>query len=329
MHALALLASLAAAQDAVTMDVVRYGQVNTASPALKLTPQVDASALDVRFDCAGKPFSRNGPARAGEVLIFTLDLPQGRHTCKGSLSVELADGSAGDMPLSFVVEVLPQMKIQLVPGRLDLQARRVAVTLDRPASKVEVTAMGAKGAELAKGLLPTSASPGTPIEAEWAPPSGEPIKLRVRAWDAHGFWSELLVSVWSYSIPHEDVVFATNSAAIEPGEEPKLVAALIEAKKVYVKYEGEVEVRLYVGGHTDTVGDSAFNAELSGRRALALARWFKDHGFQGPIYWCGFGEGRLAVPTGDGVDEARNRRAEYTLAGGPPPGQGGGWERLE
>lgn len=329
MHALALLVSLALAQDAVTVDVVRYGQVGTATPVLKLTPQVDAAALDVRFDCGGRAFARNGPAGVGEVVTMPLDLPQGKHTCRGSLSVELSDGSAGDMPLSFVVEVLPPMKIVLVPDRLDLQARRVAITLDRPASKVEVTALGAKGAELATGLLPTAAAPGTPIEAEWAPPAGEPIKLRVRAWDAYGFWSELMVSVWSYAIPHEDVVFATNSAVIEETEEPKLVAALAEAKKVYAKYEGEVQVRLYVGGHTDTVGDSAFNAELSGRRALALAKWFDENGFPGPIYWCGFGEGRLAVPTGDGVDEARNRRAEYTLAGAPPAGQGGAWKPLE
>lgn len=329
MHALALLVSLAHAQDAVTLDVVRYGQVGTATPVLRLTPQQDATALDVRFDCGGRTFTRNGPAGAGEVVTMPLDLPQGKHTCRGSLSVELSDGSAGDMPLSFAVEVLPPMKITLLPDRLDLQARRVGITLDRPASKVEVTALGARGVELATGLLPTSAAPGTPIEAEWGVPAGEPIKLRVRAWDVHGFWSELLVSVWSYAIPHEDVVFATNSATIEATEEPKLEAALAEARKVYARYEGEVQVRLYVGGHTDTVGDSAFNAELSGRRALALAKWFDENGFPGPIYWYGFGESRLAVPTGDGVDEPRNRRAEYTLAGAPPPGQGGAWKLLE
>lgn len=329
MHVLALLSSLAFAQDAVTMEVVRHGQVGTAKPALKLIPQLDASNLDVRVECGGKPQTRGGPARAGEVVGFEFDLPAGRYTCKGSLSGEFADGTYGDMPLSFQVEMLPPMRIVLVPDRLDLQARRVAVTLDRPASKVEVTALGTRGAELAQGTLPTSAAPGTPIEAEWGPPSGEPIKLRVRAWDAYGFWSELLVSVWSYAIPHEDVVFATNSATIEPTEEPKLVAALVEAKKVYEKYDGEVQVRLYVGGHTDTVGDASMNAELSGRRALALARWFKENGFAGPIYWYGFGEGRPAVATGDGVDEPRNRRAEYTLAGAPPSGQGGGWKPLE
>lgn len=325
---LSLLASPAYAQDAVTMDVIRFGQIGVAKPGMRFTVQQDATALDLRVDCGGKVQERHGPARAGEKIDLTFDVPLGQHTCRGSLAGEFADGTAGDAPLSFQITMLPPMKIQLLGESLDLSARHATIKLDRKASKVEVAALGAKSVELATGLLPTQAAPGTPIDVEWGPPSGEPIKLRIRAFDEHGFWSELLVSVWSYVIPHEDVVFATNASAIDPAEEYKLEAALVEAKKVVAKYEGEVAVRLYVGGHTDTVGDREMNQKLSEARALSLAKWFKAHQFPGAIYYAGFGEDELAVPTGDGVDEGRNRRAEYVLAGGPPPGRGGGWEEL-
>lgn len=322
------LSTPAHAQDAVTMEAVRFGQVGVATPGMSFHVHQDADNLRLRVDCGGKVQERHGPARAGETIDLRFEVPVGSYTCTGSLSGEFADGTTGEAPIRFGIQMLPPMKITLLPEGLSLAERHVALTLDRKASKVEVVALGAKGAELAQGLLPTEAAPGTRIDAEWGAPSGEPIKLRIRAFDEHGFYSELLVSVWSYAIPHEDVVFATASSVIDPAEEYKLVAAMTEAKKVYTKYEGEVTVRLYVGGHTDTVGDGAYNQKLSEERALSLARWFKANGFPGEIWYAGYGESRPFVKTGDNVDEARNRRAEYLLAGGPPPGTGGGWEPL-
>jgi outer membrane protein OmpA-like peptidoglycan-associated protein len=324
---LALLAP-AFAQEAVTMEAVRFGQIGVATPGMTFHVRQDADNLRLRVDCGGKVQERGGPAHTGDKIDLRFDVPVGTYTCTGSLSGEFADGTTGEAPIRFSIQMLPPMKITLLPAGLDLPGRHVAITLDRKASKVEVVALGARSAELARGLMPTEAAPGTRIDAEWGPPSGEPIKLRIRAFDEHGFYSELLVSVWSYAIPHEDVVFATASSAIDAAEEYKLVAAMVEAKKVYAKYEGEVTVRLYVGGHTDTVGDNAYNEKLSEARALSLARWFKANAFPGEIFYAGYGESQLAVKTGDNVDELRNRRAEYLLAGGPPPGTGGGWEPL-
>lgn len=321
-----LLVAAALAQEAVSLQVVRFGQVGTATPGLTLTPNLDASSLHVRVECGGKTQERSGPAGKGEPIDFRFEVSPGDYNCRGSLEGDFADGTSGEMPIAFSIHQFPPLQIRLVPASVDLDNRRISVTLDRPAGKVEVAALGARGVVLANGLLPTSAPPGTPITTEWAKPAGEVIKVRVKAFDEHGFWSELLVSVWSYVIPHEDVVFATNSADIAETEVYKLTAALGEANKVYAKYEGEVKVRMYIGGHTDTVGDSAFNQELSGRRALALARWFKAAGFAGEIFHEGFGESKPAVRTGDSVDEPRNRRAEYVLAGSAP--SGADWQAL-
>lgn len=326
MHLLLLLSSLTRAQEAVSLQVVRFGQVGTATPGLTLTTNQGASSLDVRIDCGGKSQEHHGSAGAGEKIDFRFDVPAGTYTCKGTLSGDFADGTSGEMPLSFQITQFPPLQIRLVPGSVDLDARRIAVTLDRPAGKVEVTAIGARGAEMGTGMLPTSASPGTAITTEWAKPTGEVIKVKVKAYDDKGFWSELLVSVWSYAIPHEDVVFPTNSAVIDESQVYKLETALVEATKVYEKYEGEVKVRLYVGGHTDTVGDAATNEKLSFERALSLARWFKAKGFPGEVWYQGFGESQLAVKTGDQVDEPRNRRADYILAGSAPAGAD--WKEL-
>ena len=71
---------------------------------------------------------------------------------------------------------------------------------------------------------------------------------------------------------------------------------------------------------------------LDAQRAEAIARYFKAHGVTVPIYYQGFGEDALAVPTADAVDEARNRRAVYVLANVPPRGAQfprAQWKRLQ
>ncbi len=333
MHLLTLLlAGVAAAQDAVSLDVIKVGQVGTSSPGLYVTVNQAAEQLAVDVSCAGKPGRYSGPAAAGRRIELRIDVPVGTHTCSGRLAGEFADGTSGEMPLSFKVTMHPKMTIQLVNGTLDLTAKKLSVATDRPVARVEIAALGLKGAEVGGTSWIAPGGSATRADVSWADDGREVLKLRVRAFDGDGFWSELELSPWSYTVPHEDVVFASDSAVIAPEEARKLDTALADAKAVVEKYGADVVIKLYVGGHTDTVGDGAHNAELSGRRAKAIARWFKDRGFPGEIFYAGFGESDLAVATADGVDEARNRRASYVLSA-RPPGRGGsgdsGWRALD
>jgi outer membrane protein OmpA-like peptidoglycan-associated protein len=97
-------------------------------------------------------------------------------------------------------------------------------------------------------------------------------------------------------------------------------------------YGDLVPVKLYIAGCTDTVGDAAHNDDLSRRRARSIASWLRSHGYDQPIFYHGFGERLLAVPTGDGVDELANRRALYLVSSNPPPAGSGipsvGWTAL-
>jgi outer membrane protein OmpA-like peptidoglycan-associated protein len=329
---IALLLSTALAQDAVSMEVVKAGQVGTSTPALVLKMNQDASELTVKLDCGGTRVNRSGAARDGEKIELKIDAPAGNHTCKGSLYGVFSDGSEGEMPLSFGIVVHRPMVMSLRPGSLDLKKRSLDVVMDRASSKVEVRAFGPKGSDAGYGLAPSGGPAGSPINAEWSQ-GGEVIKLKIRGFDADGFWSELELVPWSYSIPHEDVVFATNSAEIGAAEEPKLAVAMTDTKGVLEKYGSDVVIKLYVGGHTDTVGDAASNEKLSMARAKSIAAWFKKAGFPGAIFYQGYGEGSLAVDTADEIDEPRNRRASYTLAARAPEAGGGsgdyGWQELK
>jgi len=74
------------------------------------------------------------------------------------------------------------------------------------------------------------------------------------------------------------------------------------------------EVKVIVDGYTDTTGSQDHNQELSEARAGAVADVLKRHGINSArISTRGFGETRLAVPTGDQVKEAQNRRVVIRL----------------
>ena len=91
-------------------------------------------------------------------------------------------------------------------------------------------------------------------------------------------------------------------------EDGNAVAAIAKAAK-----QGR-GVRILVDGFADRAGSAAYNAELSHRRAEALALSLIAQGVPADRITIGaHGEARPAVPTDDGVREPLNRRAEVTV----------------
>lgn len=75
-----------------------------------------------------------------------------------------------------------------------------------------------------------------------------------------------------------------------------------------------------VRGHTDTSGNADFNQALSQRREEAVTDELVRQGVPADaISAVALGETELAVPTGDGVVEAENRRVEISVQAPPPP----------
>jgi outer membrane protein OmpA-like peptidoglycan-associated protein len=103
------------------------------------------------------------------------------------------------------------------------------------------------------------------------------------------------------------ITFETRSDTIRPSSE----FTLQEALSVLEEYP---DVRLEVEGHTDDVGDDAFNLELSDRRAHAVVRWFVEHGVD-PVRLQarGYGETRPLAENASDAGRAENRRVEFRL----------------
>lgn len=71
---------------------------------------------------------------------------------------------------------------------------------------------------------------------------------------------------------------------------------------------------IVIVGHTDLVGSDTFNDALSKRRAESVRAALESHGVvAASIVTIGRGKREPAIPTPDGVAEARNRRVEVLV----------------
>lgn len=209
---------------------------------------------------------------------------------------------------------------------LDLDKRTLQFTLSQPAARATISAIGEDGAELGTGTATYDAPPpGKWLAITWTQPSDTRVlKLVLHAEAVSGATVDLELIPWSVSVDHEDVNFATNSAAIADSERAKLDASIEAIRAIVKRSEKVVKMQLYVAGHTDTVGPAAKNRRLSLARAQAIGRYFRDHGVAMPIVVAGFGEDVLKVRTADNTDARVNRRADYVIGpqGGRPPFSG-------
>ena len=87
-----------------------------------------------------------------------------------------------------------------------------------------------------------------------------------------------------------------------------------ELEKVFAELRRRPAPDIVVIGHTDTVGNLAFNDKLSLARAERLRDMLVSLGIdRSRIEAAGRGERELLVPTEDNVAEARNRRVEISV----------------
>jgi len=313
-----LLSTLAWAENAVDIEIVRHGQLNTSTPALIVKVRQPLTQLDVRFTCSGKSYALGQSAERGELKI-PIETPKGNHACKGTLSIEMDDGSSGSMPLNFEVTMHPELKMSIPEDKVDLKKGTLNVKLDRPSETYSISLFDSDNTEVGQGFERVDPAFNLGFtEVTWEALSDDVAVIQVQGKDIYGFTTETKLFPWSYDIPHEDVIFDSNESTIPTEEVYKLTDVQSEVQAVVAKYNQFAVVNLYVAGYTDTVGAPSHNKSLSEQRAKSIAHWFKESGFQGDIYYQGFGESVLAIPTADGVDEAQNRRVLYVVAATEP-----------
>jgi len=324
-----VLGALAAALPAQAFDVrVRSTTLMQGRdrPALVIVPDVDVRELALSLQRTdGASIRRTaGVTRAGQEVVLEWDQPPGSQTYSGTLTVVFASGEQGVMEPSFTLVVLDPLQVEVPRERVDLEASSLEVMMSRPAGEVFISVIADTGDVIDEGTVPFNREPaGTPLRVTWTQRDQTVIRIDVKGYDEHGFWAGVVLSPWWVEIPHEEVVFDTGQYSIRADQEPKLQETYTLIDDAVATYGHLVDIDLYVVGYTDTQGSPSSNEVLSDNRARSIARWLKRRGFGGDVFYQGFGERVLAVPTPDEFDEERNRRAVYILAAEMPPVCGG------
>jgi outer membrane protein OmpA-like peptidoglycan-associated protein len=300
-------------------------------PSLEVTAQADLDSLVLTLQGDGGLRVSERRARVPRQSERSFPLPHqkpGRVRWRGTLEARLPDGSGGSMNLDFTTEVVASMELQVAQGDLDLEARRLKLRARREVAEVDWAVTSQEGALLGEGTF-QAPRPARELTLPWEQKPGTVLRIALTARDADGFSELLELFPWRWSVPHEELVFETGQADILPAEAPKLDHSYELIQEGLEKYGKLLPIKLYIAGHTDTVAGAELNDRLSEARARSIARYFRHKGFQKPIFYQGFGERQLKVPTPDETDELQNRRAEYLLAADPPPMPGSrAWKSL-
>jgi len=161
---------------------------------------------------------------------------------------------------------------------------------------------------LGLGLRARSAEPdddgdGVPNRLDRCP--GTPRGTRV---DAYGCPEKrkALFEEGKKSLVLEGVNFITDSADLTP-ESRDILDRVAESLADWP------EVKVEVGGHTDTIADAAYNKSLSQRRAESVRRYLMDKGISGKrLHAKGYGETRPVATNETPEGRMKNRRVELT-----------------
>lgn len=105
------------------------------------------------------------------------------------------------------------------------------------------------------------------------------------------------------------VNFDFNKAILRPDSEPVL-------NQVLALFTHDPTYSAEIGGHTDNIGNSAYNRKLSAARADAVKDWLIAHGVTASrLSTAGYGDTRPLVPNTSDENRARNRRVELKRIG--------------
>ena len=310
-----LVASLAFG-DSVSVSVTRVALMGKGQPTVNiqiLEPIMGFKLKLKRSD--GKEIEIKGSGKPGQTLSLDLNQPEGKFSYTGELSVNLPKGGTEAMQMQFDAELWGPLHLKADKGDVDIEHRKIKVSIDRPAAKAVVKVMMDTGKPAFDGEIPfDGAAPNAPLEITWPEKPGKVMKVSIQIYDTLNFFSGVEFFPWQIDIPHEEVNFDSGKSEIRAAESEKVDKSYVLITDAVNKYGRLAEIKLYVAGHTDTVGKNDANRTLSLNRARAIGVYLRKRGLSIPIFYEGFGEEALAVQTPDDTAEPGNRRADYTIS---------------
>lgn len=257
--------------------------------------------------------------RQGSEWTYDFPLPNTATTVRFVVRATY-ESSTGSLTINVPIAPSEAVAFELVDYDFDDESEyRMLFEADRAIEEVRLTVTNADG----RTMEPITqrfggGRPTTRAEVTW-PRRAEVLSVIARVTDTEGTWREMRYVPWSFTVEQQALHFETGSAEIHDDDVATLESTFSELSDELERVGEYVELQLYIGGYTDTVGSSDANRRLSRERARSIARWFKRRGFGVPIYVQGFGESALAQSTPDDTPNASNRRAVFVLRSGPPP----------
>jgi outer membrane protein OmpA-like peptidoglycan-associated protein len=292
-------------------------------PAVILRPGLNLRSVTIRLkgDDGSKRTLKSGRIGRGQTKVLSFSQKKGAITWTAQFDVVPKGGEATSFTTTFQTTRVGKLALKIGSGDVDMDARVMRFRITNPAASAELVILGEGGKTLDVVEVPYEGAPaGETLTLSWPDVSGEILRMDLKVTDIAGFWTGMQITPFMIEIPHDEVVFPSGKADIRPEEAPKLERTLTLIQEALVKHGTLLQLKLFVGGYTDTVGGKGYNLDLSKRRARAIAAWFRSHGLNIPVYYQGFGENVLAKPTDDETDEPANRRALYILSSQTPRG---------
>jgi len=310
----------------------------SAQPMLVLKPT--AAITSVAFTLTDRSTGKVQVVRAGAIgKGATKRLPiafdDGRTTFDGAIAVTWASGETGDYTVTFDAVRYHALKLDMTWEDVDLDHRVVHCRASHEVEKIAIVLEDERGDVITREerVLDPPVAGGEPLTIAWPEASRAPSRLKLQVYDPDGVWASMDITPFTIQVPHDEVQFELGHADIPKAEIPKLEKTLATMRAAMRQHGSLLDLKLFIAGYTDTVGDHTKNQALSLARAAAISRWFRGKGVRLPIFYRGFGEDELAVATPDDTDEVRNRRALYILSVYPPLGvrvvAATGWEELQ
>ena len=107
----------------------------------------------------------------------------------------------------------------------------------------------------------------------------------------------------------ENIQFEVDSSIITP-------QGIETVKKIYGILKKYPNIKIEIGGHTDSDGDAAYNRQLSQERVDMVKKALVEFGLDGSRFTTkGYGESKPLVPNDSPENKAKNRRVEFIIIG--------------
>jgi outer membrane protein OmpA-like peptidoglycan-associated protein len=314
------LCASAALADSVEVSVKQRALLGKGLPSVQIHIVEPIAGFELKLRRSdGKDLNFRGGGKPGTTRSIDLDQPEGKFSYTGELTVNLPKGGTGSMPLQFDAELWGPLRLTQDTVREDVEKGKVYFKLSRPIAKAHLMVLTENGEKALDDDINFNEEPaGTRLSLDLPKTGSHILKIDVKAYDALGFFTGFELYPWQIDIPHEDVNFDSGKWDVRSDEAPKLDKAYQAISDALAKYGRWADVKLYLIGHTDTVGSSESNRTLSLNRARSIGGYFRKKGVRVGVFYEGYGEQALLVGTADEKDEPRNRRAQYILSVEPP-----------